>query len=52
MSLLETIITISAVLALGILYTILWFQLEKDVQNMIDAEEEYCPTAIDDESEE
>lgn len=51
MSMLEAMIAIVIVLALGVTYTILYFQLKRDVQEMMQAEQEYCPSS-EDESEE
>ena len=51
MSILEIIIVIVVVLALGATYTMLYLQLNRDVQKMMQAEQEYCPSS-EDESEE
>ena len=52
LSLTEIIITISAVLGLGITYTWIYYQLlYKEMKQIMKAEQEYCPS-IDDESEE
>lgn len=51
MSMLETMIVILTVLALGVTYTIIFLQLKRDVEKMIEAEQEHCPSS-EDESEE
>jgi hypothetical protein len=52
LSLTEIIITISAVLGLGITYTWIYYQiLYKEMKQMMQAEQEYCPSS-EDESEE
>lgn len=51
MSMLEAMTVIFIVLALGVTYTILYLQLKRDVEKMMQAEQEYCPSS-EDESEE
>lgn len=51
LSLVEVLITISAVLGLGLTYAYLYYQLNKEMKRMMEADKEQCPS-LDDESEE
>lgn len=52
MTLVELIITIGAVLSIGVLYTYLWFSLNKEVNARCKADLEQCPSLEEEESEE
>ena len=52
MTLVELIITIGAILSIGVLYTYLWFSLNKEVNARYKAELEQCPSLEEEESEE
>lgn len=51
-SLTEAMIVIIGVLVLGVGYTISMMCLFNDLKKLEQAEKEYCPTSLDDESEE
>lgn len=51
LSLVEVLITIAAVLGLGLTYACLYYQLVKEMKRMMETEKEQCPS-LDDKSEE
>ena len=49
MTIVESMVVIGCILALGIVYTVLYINLYKEAMKQTEAEKEYCPSSEDEE---